>query len=100
MYFFLFFLLLIVLCLGLFFRRRHRAMKKLRCMTCCEKQRLLDTILEPFGYYYESKQDLVSTRNDACVRPDIQRFLTKQRYPFIWYLMRFRYTLTIRAAPG
>lgn len=68
MYFFLFFLLLIVLCLGLFFWRRHRAMKKIRCMTCCEKQRLLDTILEPFGYFYESKQDLVSTRNDAWQR--------------------------------
>ncbi len=68
MYFFLFFLLLIVLCLGIFFWRRHRAVKKVRCMTCCEKQRLLDTILKPFGYYYESRQDLISTRNDAWQR--------------------------------
>ncbi len=68
MYFFLFFLLFFVLILGLCFWRRHRAVKKVRCMTCCEKQRLLDTVLEPFGYYYECKQDLVSTRNDAWQR--------------------------------
>jgi len=68
MYFFIGFLLLIVLCLGLFFWRRHRALKKVCCMPCREKRELLDTILEPFGYYYVCNQDLVSTRNDAWQR--------------------------------
>ena len=52
MYFFIGFLLLIVLCLGLYFWRRRKALKKICCMSCREKQDLLDTILEPFGYYY------------------------------------------------
>ncbi len=68
MYFFIGFLLLIVLCLGLCFRRRRRALKKVCCMSCREKQELLDEILEPFGYYYVRGQDLISTRNDAWQR--------------------------------
>lgn len=68
MYFFIGFLLLIVLCLGLCFRRRRRALKKVCCMSCREKQELLDEILEPFGYYYVCGQDLISTRNDAWQR--------------------------------
>ena len=68
MYFFIGFLLLIVLCLGLCFWRRRRALKKVCCMSCREKQELLDEILEPFGYYYVCDQDLISTRNDAWQR--------------------------------
>lgn len=68
MYFFIGFLLLIVLCLGLYFWRRRKALKKICCMSCREKQDLLDTILEPFGYYYVCDQDLISTRNDAWQR--------------------------------
>lgn len=68
MYFFIGFLLLIVLCLGLCIWRRHRAVKKVRCMSCREKRELLDAILEPFGYYYVCSQDLISTRNDAWQR--------------------------------
>ena len=68
MYFFIGFLLLIVLCLGLGFRRRRRALKKICCMSFREKQELLDAILEPFGYTYICDQDLISTRNDAWQR--------------------------------
>ena len=68
MYFFIGFLLLIVLCMGLCFWRRRRAVKRVCCMSCCEKQELLNGILEPFGYYYVCDQDLVSTRNDAWQR--------------------------------
>ena len=68
MYFFIGFLLLLVLCLGFCFWRRRRAIKKVCCMSCREKQDLLDTILEPFGYYYVCDQDLISTRNDAWQR--------------------------------
>lgn len=68
MYFFIGFLLLIVLCLGLGFRRRRRALKKVCCMSCREKQELLNAILEPFGYTYVRDQDLISTRNDAWQR--------------------------------
>lgn len=68
MYFFISFLLLIVLCLGLCFWRRRRAIKKVCCMSCREKQELLDSILEPFGYSYVYDQDLISTRNDAWQR--------------------------------
>lgn len=68
MYFFIGFLLLIVLCMGLCFWRRRRAVKRVCCMSCCEKQELLSGILEPFGYYYVCDQDLVSTRNDAWQR--------------------------------
>lgn len=49
MYFFIGFLLLIVLCMGLCFWRRRRAVKRVCCMSCCEKQELLNGILEPFG---------------------------------------------------
>lgn len=65
MYFFLFFLLLLVLCLGILFGRRCKALRKIRSLSCREKQKLLNTLLEPFGYYYEEKQDLISTRNEA-----------------------------------
>lgn len=68
MYFFIGFLLLIVLCLGLCIWRRHRAIKKVCCMSCRDKQELLNAILEPFGYTYVCDQDLVSTRNDAWQR--------------------------------
>ena len=49
MYFFIGFLLFLVLFTGLFIWRRRRARKKVCCMSCREKQELLDTILEPFG---------------------------------------------------
>lgn len=68
MYFFIGFLLLLVLGLGFFFWRRYRAVKKVCCMSLCEKQELLDTILEPFGYYYVCDQDLISSRSDAWQR--------------------------------
>lgn len=72
MYFFIGFLLLLVLllalCLGLCFWRRHKALEKVCCMPRREKQELLDTILEPFGYCYVRDQDLISTRNDAWQR--------------------------------
>lgn len=68
MYFLIGFLLLIILGLGLCFWRRYRAIKKVCCMSPGEKQELLDTILEPFGYYYVCDQDLISTHNDAWQR--------------------------------
>lgn len=68
MYFFIGFLLLLVLCLGLFLWRRHRALEKVCCMSCREKQELLNTILDPFGYCYVYDQDLISTHNDAWQR--------------------------------
>lgn len=68
MYFFIGFLLFLVLFMGLFIWRRRRARKRVCCMSCREKQELLDTILEPFGYCYVCDQDLISTRNDAWQR--------------------------------
>lgn len=68
MYFFIGFLLLLALFLGLCIWRRRKALKKVCCMPCREKQELLNTILEPFGYCYVSDQDLISTRNDAWQR--------------------------------
>lgn len=68
MYFFIGFLLLAALVLGLCALRRYRAVQKVCCMSCSEKQTLLNTILEPFGYCYVHGQDLISTRNDAWQR--------------------------------
>ena len=62
----LLFVLLLFLLLGIW--RRHIAIKKICSLPCEEKCALLNTILSPFGYVYESKQDIISTLNDAWQR--------------------------------
>ena len=62
----LLFVLLLCLILGLW--RRHIAIKKVCSLSCEEKCELLNTILSPFGYVYDSKQDIISTLNDAWQR--------------------------------
>lgn len=69
MYLFLTVLLIVLLFCFLFtLIRRHCAIKKVCAMSCEEKCKLLQELLAPFGYYYCSKQDVVSTRNDAWQR--------------------------------
>lgn len=60
--------LFILLCLALCFWRKHCAIKKVRSMSCAKKCELLTSILTPFGYCYNSSQDIISTRNDAWQR--------------------------------
>ncbi|MCI8977438.1 MAG: DUF4474 domain-containing protein [Lachnospiraceae bacterium] len=48
--------------------RKRQAVKKVCSMTCMEKVSLLDSLIEPFGYCYDEKQDLISSRNDAWQR--------------------------------
>lgn len=62
----LLFLLLICLLFGVW--RKHIAIKKVCSLSCEEKCRLLNSILSPFGYVYDAKQDIISTLNDAWQR--------------------------------
>lgn len=69
MYLFLNIILIVLLFCFLFtLIRRHYAIRKVCAMSCEEKCKLLQELLAPFGYYYCSKQDVVSTRNDAWQR--------------------------------
>lgn len=44
---------------------KKRIICKIRCMSCCEKCELLNHLAEPFGFCYDSKQDIFSSRTDA-----------------------------------
>lgn len=69
MYFFISFLLLFVLCGILFFHKRKRKIYKILCtMTTKEKCEKLTEVITPFGYCYDSKQDVFSTTIDAWQR--------------------------------
>lgn len=60
--FFLLFLFVFSTC------RRRWAIKKVCSMNCMEKCRLFSSLIEPFGYCYDSSQDIISSRNDAWQR--------------------------------
>lgn len=60
--FFLLFLFVFSTC------RRRWAIKKVCSMNCAEKCRLFSSLIEPFGYCYDSSQDIISSRNDAWQR--------------------------------
>ena len=62
----LIFLILIIIVSGTC-RRRH-AIKKVCSMDSVEKCRLLSSLIEPFGYCYNEKEDIISSRNDAWQR--------------------------------
>lgn len=51
-----------------FYKRKKRICRKLSCMTLYEKCELLNKIIEPFGYCYNSKYDIFSTTKDAWQR--------------------------------
>lgn len=57
-------LLCIILCTAL----KRRSIKYVCSMTSIEKQAQLDRLLAPFGYCYDSRQDIISSRNDAWQR--------------------------------
>lgn len=52
-----------------FFFINHARKKRIICkicrMSCCEKHHLLNHLLEPFGFCYDSEQDIFSSRPDA-----------------------------------
>lgn len=60
---------LIFLLMIFFFFINHTRKKRIVCkicsMTCCEKCELLNRLAEPFGFCYDSEQDLFSSRPDA-----------------------------------
>lgn len=45
--------------------RKKKILRRLACMTVCEKHELLDSLTEPFGYEYNPKWDIFSSRTDA-----------------------------------
>lgn len=59
------FVCLLILCLVLFHFRKKKVLHKLCCLTPCEKYRMLNELTEPFGYWYDSDQDIFSSRTDA-----------------------------------
>lgn len=69
MYFLIVILLIlcIVFFIGSFFRRK-RIIRKICRMGECEKVRLLDEVMEPFGFVYLPEQDVVSSALDAWQR--------------------------------
>lgn len=48
--------------------RKRQTVKKVCSLSCEEKVSLLDSLIKPFGYCYDEKQDLISSRNDAWQR--------------------------------
>lgn len=48
--------------------RKRRSLRKLACMNPCEKYRLLNSLVKPFGYVYLPEWDLFSSRVDAWQR--------------------------------
>lgn len=68
MYFSIGILLFVMLFSALCFWRKRRAIKKVCSMSCSEKCELLASLLTPFGYCYNSCQDIISTRSDAWQR--------------------------------
>lgn len=63
---FIIFAVLLILVLGIC--RKRWAIKKVCSMTPIEKCELLNALIEPFGYCYDSSQDIISSRNDAWQR--------------------------------
>ncbi len=63
--------ILIVICVAfacLQFYRRKKIICKINRMDCCEKACLLNKLLEPFGFCYLAKQDIITSRTDAWQR--------------------------------
>lgn len=58
--------LLFFFCINL--RRRKKIIKKICSMCMSEKCSILNQLIEPFGYFYISSQDLFTSRTDAWQR--------------------------------
>lgn len=60
---------IVFLIMILFFFINHYRKKKIICkicsMSCCEKCKLLNDLIEPFGFCYDSEQDIFSSHTDA-----------------------------------
>ncbi len=59
------------LCIAFVFlnhRRKKRIICKVRCMDICEKQQLLNEQIQPFGFTYDSGQDVFTATVDAWQR--------------------------------
>lgn len=58
----------LALCALLFILNCYRSksiVRKICCMSCCEKKELLDQLTKPFGFCYLPDQDLISSTLDA-----------------------------------
>jgi len=58
----------LLLCIVLGTCRKRAAIRKVCSMSPKEKCKLLSTLLTPFGYCYDSRFDIISSRNDAWQR--------------------------------
>ncbi len=58
---------LLIISLFAFWQKR-KAIEKVCSMTSIEKCKLLNSLIEPFGYCYDECQDIISSRNDAWQR--------------------------------
>ena len=59
------FILIAILFLILNHCRKRKIICRVRCMSLAEKCRLLNELAKPFGFCYDYRQDLFSTRTDA-----------------------------------
>ncbi len=62
------FLLLCALFLVIFQCRKRHIIRRICSMELCEKVRLLDELLSPFGFYYCCSQDIITASLDAWQR--------------------------------
>ena len=56
---------LICVCVGIHLWRKRNSLGRLTGMSDCEKNELIDTLAEPFGYRYVPEWDVFSSRVDA-----------------------------------
>jgi len=63
----IFIFLLIVFLICYIFRRRY-AIRKVKCQTDAEKLCTVNSFLEPFGFMFDVKEDIVVSKNDAWQR--------------------------------
>lgn len=61
-------ILLLLLSVVAFAARKRYAVKKVCTMSPAEKCEALNLLIQPFGYCYDSTQDIISSRNDAWQR--------------------------------
>lgn len=62
------FFALCIFCLILFYWKKRHIIRKICCMNCAEKCRLLNDLIRPFGFEYLPDQDIFTSRLDAWQR--------------------------------
>ena len=101
---YIFFGIFILICIffAVFFhRRRKRIIQKIRNMSPCAQKKLLDELMQPFGFLSCPQQNIshpILIRGSAPLA--IHVFLTTQHHILKWYLTANRFILTMITEHG